>query len=394
MVFCSECATMRLSNAKVQKANSCTFKVREDSSELSGLICLPMLFEEYLVENQELTPSKPAETKVAAQPAQPAKKEAAALKPAAVKPAAPAADKDREKIDPNPDGGTHTEHIKAALEVLYEHFPKAFIKEGDAKPLKVGILEDLKARLDELPGVTMSKLRGAVRMYASRLRYLYTVREGVMRVDLEGNDTEPVSADHAKYAKERFAECNNKRKEKLAAREAAAKARAEAKAQQQAEARENKGKDGKEGSKPGFKPGFKKPFNKGRRPFNNNRRPGGPGAGKEGGFAPRKFTPRVPREGGPAAGEGAPRPVRKAPVVRMAAGTGRRTFSPRTLGTPATAEALHNGTSVLVSSNNHFVRATVQGEPKAGQVTVVLSSGMTMTLPVERVLLPNSPARK
>ena len=108
--------------------------------------------------------------------------------------------------------GTHQEHVKEALELLYQHFPKAFIKEGDCKPLKVGILEDLKPLIADIEGLSISKVRAAVRIYTTRLRYFYAVREGAMRIDLNGNEIEPVTAEHAEYARSRFSEINAKRR--------------------------------------------------------------------------------------------------------------------------------------------------------------------------------------
>lgn len=110
------------------------------------------------------------------------------------------------------ESGTHQEHVKEALELLYQHFPKAFIKEGDCKPLKVGILEDLKPLIAGIEGLSISKVRAAVRIYTTRLRYFYAVREGVMRIDLNGNEVEPVTAEHAEYARTRFSEINAKRR--------------------------------------------------------------------------------------------------------------------------------------------------------------------------------------
>ena len=110
------------------------------------------------------------------------------------------------------DNGTHQEHIMEAMDLLCEHFPKAFIKEGDCKPLKIGILEDLKPRIVDIPGLSISKIRAAVRIYTSRLRYLYALREGSQRVDLDGNECGAVLAEHAAYARERFNEINSKRR--------------------------------------------------------------------------------------------------------------------------------------------------------------------------------------
>lgn len=127
----------------------------------------------------------------------------------AAAPAAPAADP---AAKAESETGTHQEHVKEALELLYQHFPKAFIKEGDCKPLKVGILEDLKPLIAGIEGLSISKVRAAVRIYTTRLRYFYAVREGAMRIDLNGNEVEPVTAEHAEYARSRFSEINAKRR--------------------------------------------------------------------------------------------------------------------------------------------------------------------------------------
>ncbi|SPT67978.1 ProP effector [Anaerobiospirillum thomasii] len=110
------------------------------------------------------------------------------------------------------EGGSRFEHINEALELLYTHFPKCFIKEGNAKPLKIGILDDLKNRIGDIEGMSISKARAAVRLYTTRLRYYYCVKEGEDRIDLDGNAVEKVTAEHASYAKERFDEINAKRK--------------------------------------------------------------------------------------------------------------------------------------------------------------------------------------
>ncbi len=178
--------------------------------------------------------------------------------PAAAAPAADAAASAKVESET----GTHQEHVKEALELLYQHFPKAFIKEGDCKPLKVGILEDLKPLIADIEGLSISKVRAAVRIYTTRLRYFYAVREGAMRIDLNGNEVEPVTAEHAEYARSRFSEINAKRrppkpkKPKAQGRPAA------------------KGGEGREGGRPGRGPGRggrTEGARAGARPNNNNR---------------------------------------------------------------------------------------------------------------------------
>ncbi len=116
-----------------------------------------------------------------------------------------------EKKDTQVDG-SHFEHVKETLDLLYKYFPKAFIKEGNCRPLKIGIFDDLKAAVAEHEGLSISKVRAALRLYTTRLRYLFSLKEGTARVDLNGNEVEIVTAEHAKFAKERFKEINDKRK--------------------------------------------------------------------------------------------------------------------------------------------------------------------------------------
>lgn len=106
-------------------------------------------------------------------------------------------------------------HVKEALGLLYVNFPKAFIKEGNVKPLKIGIFNDLKGKIEGIEGLTLSKVRAALRMYTSQLRYLHSVVEGAKRIDLEGNEIEDIiTSEHVEYAKGRISEINAKSKPK------------------------------------------------------------------------------------------------------------------------------------------------------------------------------------
>ena len=77
------------------------------------------------------------------------------------------------------DKNVHFEHVKETLELLYKTFPKAFVKDGEVKPLKIGIFDDLKERIASVEGLSITKVRAALRMYTARLKYLYSVKEGV-----------------------------------------------------------------------------------------------------------------------------------------------------------------------------------------------------------------------
>lgn len=201
------------------------------------------------------------------------------------------------------DKNVHFEHVKETLELLYKTFPKAFVKDGEVKPLKIGIFDDLKERIASVEGLSITKVRAALRMYTARLKYLYSVKEGVARIDLDGNATEDlVNAQHESYAKERIAEINAKRKPQ--------------------KPKNNTGK---------------KNFVK--KPFNGNK------------------------------------PQAKKPF--------------KIEGDKANVEDLKQGTEVLVlSSEQHFVRGVVAQDATKDTVYVTLKSGLTVNLPLQRVLLP------
>lgn len=206
-----------------------------------------------------------------------------------------------------PGEGSRLEHVNEALQKLYKEFPKTFIEDGDCKPLKVGIIEDLKQHLDKL-GVSISKVRAAIRMYTTRLRYLYSVKEGAYRIDLEGNNVDQVTAEHAAYAKTCFDEINNKRPAKKFVKP--------------------NGKGGK--------------FNNGKRPFN-----------KQGGTFNKK-----------------PNFKKRAPTVK------------------AKASDLTIGREVFVSTNGKLVKGVVQEEPKQNAVKVNLENGSSISLLIDRVMIP------
>ncbi|MCI6796833.1 MAG: RNA chaperone ProQ, partial [Succinatimonas sp.] len=118
---------------------------------------------------------------------------------------------DTKSVNVQPDG-SRFDHIKETLELLYELFPQAFIKEGNCKPLKIGIFADLREAIAGRDDVTVTKVRAALSYYTSRLRYLFSLKEGAKRVGLDGSEGEAVSKEHAEFAKAKFDEINGKRK--------------------------------------------------------------------------------------------------------------------------------------------------------------------------------------
>lgn len=100
---------------------------------------------------------------------------------------------------------------------LAEKFPLCFIAEGEAKPLKVGIFQDL---VDSLAGderVTKTQLRRALRQYTASMRYLYGYKVGAVRVDLQGNSCGELSAEHIEHAAQQLAQTKAKIAERKAA---------------------------------------------------------------------------------------------------------------------------------------------------------------------------------
>ena len=125
----------------------------------------------------------------------------------------------------------NTEKLKNSKEVIAyiaECFPKCFTLEGEAKPLKIGIFQDLAERLTDDPKVSKTQIRAALRQYTSSWRYLHGVKPGAVRVDLDGNSAGELEEEHVEHAKTALAE--SKAKVQARRKEHAQKAREEGKA--------------------------------------------------------------------------------------------------------------------------------------------------------------------
>ncbi|WP_087017704.1 RNA chaperone ProQ [Thaumasiovibrio subtropicus] len=90
---------------------------------------------------------------------------------------------------------------KEVIAYIAERFPKCFTLEGEAKPLKIGIFQDLAERLTDDPKVSKTQLRAALRQYTSSWRYLHGVKPGAKRVDLDGQEGEELEQEHVEHAK-------------------------------------------------------------------------------------------------------------------------------------------------------------------------------------------------
>ncbi|RUO38326.1 RNA chaperone ProQ [Aliidiomarina shirensis] len=144
---------------------------------------------------------------------------------------------------------------KEVIAYLATQFPTCFTLEGEARPLKIGIFDDLATRLADDEKVSKTRLRSALRQYTGSWRYLRGVKAGVERVDLDGNDAGLVEADHEEHAQLQLTESQERAKAKRAERAAeskaaATKARAAKNKDAQDSVRKDKGGKAKGGTKP------------------------------------------------------------------------------------------------------------------------------------------------
>ena len=113
---------------------------------------------------------------------------------------------------------------KEIMAYLAEKFPRCFVLDGEAKPIKIGLFQDLAEALQDDPRVSKTQLRHALRQYTSNWRYLHGCREGAVRVDLYGNPAGVLEQQHVEHAAQQLAEAKAKFAEKKAAERAATKA--------------------------------------------------------------------------------------------------------------------------------------------------------------------------
>jgi ProP effector len=99
---------------------------------------------------------------------------------------------------------------KEIIVYLAEKFPACFSVNGAAKPLKIGIFQDLAEKLAEDDNVSKTRLRQALRHYTSSWRYLKSVKLGAHRVDLDGNEVAEIDQEQADYAAKTLKESQEK----------------------------------------------------------------------------------------------------------------------------------------------------------------------------------------
>ncbi len=217
---------------------------------------------------------------------------------------------------------------KEVIAFLAERFPHCFSAEGEARPLKIGIFQDLVARVEGEMNLSKTQLRSALRLYTSSWRYLYGIKAGATRVDLDGNPCGVLDEQHVEHARKQLEE---------------AKARVQAqRAEQQAKKREAAIAAGETEEAP----------RRERKPRPAPRR--------------KENSERKPRTDKPAAKpQRAPREERHTPVSDLS--------------------ALTVGQNLKVKAGNNAMDATVLEITKDG-VRVQLTSGMSMIVRAEHLM--------
>jgi ProP effector len=103
---------------------------------------------------------------------------------------------------------------KEVIGFLVEQFPACFSNKGDAKPLKIGIFQDLAERLENDERVSKTLLRSSLRHYTNSWRYLHSIKKGAQRIDLDGKDVAAIEDEHVEHAKKQLDESKAKVAEK------------------------------------------------------------------------------------------------------------------------------------------------------------------------------------
>lgn len=214
---------------------------------------------------------------------------------------------------------------KEVIAFLAERFPHCFSAEGEARPLKIGIFQDLVERVQGENSPSKTQLRSALRLYTSSWRYLYGIKAGATRVDLDGNACGVLDEQHVEHARKQLEE---------------AKARVQAQREQQRAKKREAGEESAE------------------------RRPRKPAPRKAAeGDTPRKPRSQTPRTGA-AERNAAPRPPRAKPVTDTS--------------------ALQPGQNIKVKAGKSAMDATILEITKDG-VRVQLASGLAMIVRAEHL---------
>ncbi|MGV3344407.1 RNA chaperone ProQ [Enterobacteriaceae bacterium LUAb1] len=217
---------------------------------------------------------------------------------------------------------------KEIIAWLVERFPHCFVAEGEARPLKIGIFQEIVARIQDDNHLSKTQLRSALRLYTSSWRYLHGIKAGASRVDLDGNACGELDEQHIEHARKQLEE-----------------AKARVQAQRQAKKREPRGKENEEAAQHLHKPPARK-------------------KNTAGGAGPRKPS----RTQSASSHQTIPQAVARQPEVRSI----------------TDISALKPGQVVKVKAGKHAMDATILEISKDG-VRVQLASGMALIVRAEHL---------
>ncbi len=99
---------------------------------------------------------------------------------------------------------------KELIAYLAEKFPNCFTIKGAAKPLKIGIFQELAEQLAEDDKVSKTRLRQVLRHYTSSWRYLKAIKLAAKRVNLQGEEVAEIDQEQADYASKTLQESQEK----------------------------------------------------------------------------------------------------------------------------------------------------------------------------------------
>lgn len=94
---------------------------------------------------------------------------------------------------------------KEVIAYLAEKFPLCFTVEGEVKPLKVGLFQELAEALAGDEKVSKTLLRQVLRNYTNSWRYLAACQANAARVGLQGEEVGTVTEQEAAHAAEALA---------------------------------------------------------------------------------------------------------------------------------------------------------------------------------------------
>jgi len=117
-----------------------------------------------------------------------------------------------EEAQATTDSQTESKRIstKDIIAHLAEKFPACFSVQGPAKPLKIGIFQELAEKIADDEVVSKTRLRQALRHYTSSWRYLKAIKLGAFRVDIDGNQVAEIDQEQADYAAKTLHESQEK----------------------------------------------------------------------------------------------------------------------------------------------------------------------------------------